>query len=167
MKEILDKEKVVEKKSSLKKTNRKDKLQFLLIISVAILFMIVLTLGWYIFDVLGGRMEKLKTMGLSKDNKQEVLDLSNKDPEAGGVVEKISKHILLPTKEFQIYTVNDAPVLWKENPVLFQYIQNGDKLVAYDTGVIVYNQELDKIVDVIQFYSEREKKFQSADTIKQ
>ncbi len=165
MNEVLEQAKVEEKKSSLKRGQKKNKLQILLIISVAILFVIVLVLGWYIFDVLGGKMEKLETTDLSKDNKQEaqeVLDLSNKDPEAGGVVEKVSKHILLPARDFQVYTVNDASALWKENPVLYQYVLNGSKLVAYDTGIIVYNQELDKIVDVIQFYGEREKKLQSA-----
>lgn len=164
MGEILEQEKIAAKKSSLKKEQKKNKLQILLIISVAILFVIVLALGWYIFDVLGGKMEKLATAGLSEDNKQEALDLSNGDPEAGEVVEKISKHILLPARDFQVYTVNDAPILWKENPVLYQYVMNGNKMAAYDTGIIVYNQELDKIVDVIQFYGEREKKLQTVNT---
>lgn len=168
MKEILEQEKIAAKtNSSLKKEQKKNKLQILFIVSVAILFVIVLVLGWYIFDVLGGKVEKLETLGtagLSEENKKEALDLSNKDPETGGVVEKVSKHILLPARDFQIYTVNDASILWKENPVLYQYVLNGNRLLAYDTGIIVYNQELDKIVDVIQFYGEREKKLQTADT---
>lgn len=163
MKEILEQEKIVAKNSSLKKGQKKNKLQILLIVFVIILFVIVLALGWYIFDVLNGKMKQLETSGLSKNN-QEVLDLSNKDPEAGGIVEKVSKHILFPAKEFQVYTVNDASLLWKENPVLYQYVMNGNKIVAYDTGIIVYDQELDKIVDVVQFYGEREKKIQSANT---
>lgn len=163
MGEILEQEKVVANKSSLKK-RKKNKLQILLIISVAILFVVVLALGWYIFDVFGGKMEKLATTGLSKDSKQEALDLSNNDPEAGRVVEEVSKHILLPSRDFQVYSLNDASALWKENPVLYQYVQNGNKLVAYDTGIIVYDQGLDKIVDVIQFYGEREKKLHSANT---
>lgn len=164
MKEILEQEKVEEKKSSLKKGQKKNQLQLLLTISVAVLFVIVLALGWYIFDVLGGKMEKLATAGLSEDNKQEALDLSNGDPEAGRVVEEISKHILLPARDFQVYTVNDATILWKENPVLYQYVLDGNKMIAYDTGIIVYDEELDKIVDVIQFYGEREKKLQAVDT---
>lgn len=160
MKEILEKENIVEKKSGIKKGNRKDGLQFLLIVLVIVLFVIVLALGWYIFDVLNGKLNRLgKTDTINIENS---LDLSKSDTEAGEVLEKVSKHILLPARDFQVYTVNDASILWKENPVLYQYVLNGNKLIVYETGMIVYDSMLDKVVDVVQNYPVRQQLLKEA-----
>ena len=76
------------------------------------------------------------------------LDLSNTDPEVGGIVEKASKHILLPTGEITVAAVNDAEALRKSNPKAFQYVKNGDRLLISSEGVIIYDPLVDKVVDV-------------------
>ena len=98
----------------------------------------------------------------SLEEGKEFLDLSNNDPEVGGVVEEVSKHILLPAKEFTVATVNDANKLKQSNPILFQYIKNGQKLLVYETGIIVYDSVLDKVVDVIQYYPIRSQQLEEA-----
>lgn len=126
---------------------------------LVLLFALVLILCWYFFDV---RKNQTINQGVSPttetsmEKSKDFLDLSNNDPEVGGVVEKVSRHMLLPAKNFTVATINDAPVLWKENPILFQYVKNGQKVLVYDSGMIIYDPVLDKIVDVVQFYSVRQ-----------
>lgn len=103
----------------------------------------------------------LKNIQQKDIKKEDNLDLSNKDPEVGGVVEKVSKHILLPDRKFTVATVKDAEALIKSNPILYRYAKNGQKMIMYDTGIIVYDEGLDKIVDVIQFYNVYEQKLTS------
>lgn len=126
-----------------------------------LLFILVIGFGWYIFDVRSENKNNLTTtkeIGNIDTIKENLLDLSNNDPEVGGIVEKVSRHILLPAKDFTVATVKDETILWKDNPVLFSYIRNGQKLLLYDTGVVVYDPVLDKIVDIVQFYTVRQQK---------
>lgn len=102
--------------------------------------------------------ELLKNVEQNIVKSNEKLDLSNQDPQVGGVVEKVSKHILLPSREFTVATVKDAEKLIDSNPVLYRYVKNGQKMVMYDTGIILYDEALDKIVDVIQLYGAYEQK---------
>lgn len=121
-----------------------------------LLFILVIILCWYFFDVKGEGKRDSTTVDSIK--KTDSLDLSNKDPEVGGIVEKVSRHMLLPANDFTVATVKDEAVLWKDNPVLFGYIRNGQKLLLYDTGAIVYDPAIDKIVDIVQFYNVRQQK---------
>src|SRR3989339_1078662 len=134
------------------------------ILSLILILLIVLLLvvSWFVFDIYRNQNRKLNQPAFENKNlntKEEFLDLSNKDPEVGGIVEKVSRHILLPATQFTVATVKDASSLLKENPVLYQYLKNGQKVLLYDTGAIVYDQEVDKIVDIIQFYAARQEKF--------
>lgn len=126
-----------------------------------LLFILVIGFGWYIFDV---RSENKNNLTITKEIsnidtiKENLLDLSNNDPEVGGIVEKVSRHMLLPAKDFTVATVKDEAAFWKDNPTMYSYIRNGQKLLLYDTGVIIYDSALDKIVDVVQFYAVRQQK---------
>lgn len=100
----------------------------------------------------------LENTGVELTGKEENLDLSNDDPEVGGIVQKVSKHILLPDRKFTVATVKDAEVLIKSSPILYRYVKNGQKMIIYDAGIIVYDEQLDKIVDVIQMYNVYEQK---------
>ncbi len=142
----------------------KDTSKTLLVILSAILvllFVLVLILCWYFFDVRKNQVigqNRLSATEVSVEKSKDFLDLSNNDPEVGGVVEKVSRHMLLPAKNFTVATINDASSLWKENPALFQYAKDGQKVLMYDTGMIIYDSVLDKIVDVVQFYNIRQQK---------
>lgn len=126
-----------------------------------LLFILVIGLGWYFFDVKGesrSNQPAVKEISNTDVIKENSLDLSNKDPEVGGIVEKVSRHMLLPAKDFTVATVKDEATFWKDNPAMYSYIRNGQKLLLYDTGVIIYDPALDKIVDVVQFYAVRQQK---------
>lgn len=139
----------------------KEKKKFLLLILeiiIAVLSVLLLFSIWYIFDNKNENEEPPPSQLSAESNLDktgEFLDLSNNDPEVGGIVEKVSRHILLPDKEFTVATVNDASALQQENPILYQYVQNGQKMVIYSSGIIVYDPVIDKLVDVIQFYPVR------------
>lgn len=127
----------------------------LILIIVGIFLLFQIGWAWYLLDVVRVREEKANLTNPQEPvslGKTEVLDLSNNDPEVGGVVENVSRHILLPAKQFTVGTVKDADTLIRANPVLFQYVRNGQKLLIYETGVIVYDPAVDKVVDVIQYY---------------
>lgn len=132
----------------------------MLLIILILLLVSVLILSWYIFDtnknVNKQTARDLSTTANNLEESKGFLDLSNNDPEVGGVVEKISRHILLPSKQFTVATVNDAEKLRQQaDSVLFQYVENGQKMLIYETGVIVYDPVSDKLVDVIQYYPAR------------
>lgn len=128
-----------------------------------LLFILVVGLCWYFFDVKSNQKfakEKVEQTATSVnlEKSKDFLDLSDNNPEVGGIVEKVSHLMLLPAKEFTVATVNDASNLLKENPVLFQYAKNGQKFLLYDTGIIIYDPAIDKVVDVVQFYNVRQQK---------
>ena len=130
----------------------------ILIIALGVTILLVLGMGWYIFDVMNSKLEKFESFtkvsldggsSVNLEGKEEgKLDLSNTDPEVGGIVEKASKHILLPTGEITVAAVNDAEALRKSNPKAFQYVKNGDRLLISSEGVIIYDPLVDKVVDV-------------------
>lgn len=141
-------------------TKKKNSSFLVLLLSILILLVILLlVLSWLVFLVYKNQSKK-DTVAVSEVQKTEInqnlLDLSNTDPEVGGVVEKVSRHILLPSKQFTVATVKDAAKLQQENPVLYQYLKDGQKVLLYDAGMIVYDEKIDKIVDVIQFYGVRQ-----------
>ena len=134
------------------------KMEKILIIALGVTILLVLGMGWYIFDVMNSKLEKFESFtkvsldggsSVNLEGKEEgKLDLSNTDPEVGGIVEKASKHILLPTGEITVAAVNDAEALRKSNPKAFQYVKNGDRLLISSEGVIIYDPLVDKVVDV-------------------
>ncbi|HBX15958.1 MAG: hypothetical protein UU49_C0026G0010 [Candidatus Magasanikbacteria bacterium GW2011_GWC2_41_17] len=142
-----------------RKKEQKILLPILLLILILMVLMLLI-LGWFVFDIKKSGVNKWtqKTVESNLAEKKDSLNLSNTDPEVGGVVEKVSRHILFPSKEITVATVKDAEKLYKENPVIYQYIKNGQKVLIYDTGAIVYDASIDKIVDVIQFYAVRQEK---------
>ncbi|OGH71854.1 MAG: hypothetical protein A2921_02120 [Candidatus Magasanikbacteria bacterium RIFCSPLOWO2_01_FULL_43_20b] len=137
---------------------RVDKWQKLLVIILVAVILVVIGLGWYIFDVMNSKLKKFESftkVSLQEelvvdlgDKKEGTLNLSNTDSEVGGVVEKVSKHILLPTGEITVATVNDAEALRRQNPQAFKYIKNGDRLLISAEGIIMYDPIVDKVVDV-------------------
>jgi hypothetical protein len=142
-----------------RKKEQKILLPILLLILVLIVLMLLI-LGWFVFDIKKSGVNKWvqNTVESKLEEKKDSLNLSDTDPEVGGIVEKVSQHILFPSKEITVATVKDAEKLYKENPVIYQYIKNGQKVLIYDTGAIVYDANIDKIVDIIQFYAVRQEK---------
>lgn len=65
------------------------------------------------------------------------------------VIEKVGKHMVLPYEQPKVVTVANVDDLRLEQPFFLQ-AKNGDKLLVYSTRVILYNPDLDKIVDIAQ-----------------
>jgi hypothetical protein len=136
-------------------TLKKNPLFLLLLAVVVVLVLILLLLGWYLIDGRGGkRSTELAPpdFSFSASEPQKGIEQNNTTKsEADMVVEKVSKHMLLPETRMEVMTVTDAELLRGRDPFVFQFIKNGDKILAYDKGFIIYDMEQDKIVDAIRF----------------
>ncbi len=116
---------------------------------------IVLILAWYVFD-----KGDVKPDGAGPAKNAEGLNIdkasaNNQQSEVVEVVQKVSKHIMLPQSDVTVVTVTDADLLRSRNPLYFQFVKNGDKIIRYALGLIVYDLEQDIIVDVIRLFPEQ------------
>lgn len=96
---------------------------------------------------------------LEEDADDSYIEIADTDPEVGGIVEKVSKHILLPKGEYVVATVNDLEKLKEQIPGVFDYAKKGDKLLFYPNGMIIYDPVVDRIADVIRLGAPIEKVF--------
>lgn len=140
-------------KTEDERVGEEKKKQTATVVIAAVLMVVLLIFGWRIFDNknLSDKNEapvSEKALNLLEETEKTSLNLSNKDPEVGGVVEKVSRLILLPDGEITVATVKDADTLRQKDPKAFQYVKNGDKLLISQMGIIIYDPILDKIVDV-------------------
>ncbi|MBI2989773.1 MAG: hypothetical protein HYY51_01100 [Candidatus Magasanikbacteria bacterium] len=125
-------------------------------------FLVVVILAWYMLD--RGVEDKAKVP--FQENSQDFLksrqteatepaeDTTGSGSEADLVVQAVSRHMLFPEGKITVATVLDASSLHEQNPIYFQYVKNGDKLLYYPHGVIIYDAVADKIVDIVRLYSE-------------
>lgn len=67
--------------------------------------------------------------------------------EIGRIVEKVSRHIILPEETPQVLTLANINNIKKDQP-FFAKAKDGDRLLVYSQKVIIYDPILDKIVDV-------------------
>jgi|SRR3989338_6629129 len=137
-------------------SKRKSLVPFLLIASLGSL-LIVLVLSWYLFDVAQFQKksdsEKLEKLPLDNSLAESTGEADNFPLTVEKVVEMVSRHILLTEGEITVVTITDIENLRQESQgsaILFQYAKNGDKLLFYDNGIIIYDPVLDKIVDVLR-----------------
>jgi hypothetical protein len=70
------------------------------------------------------------------------------DPDAA-MVEKVSRHMVLPVGNPKVITVSDVETLKRDQP-FFSRAQDGDVLLVYPERVILYSPTLDKIVEIAQ-----------------
>lgn len=119
-------------------------------------FLLVLFIAWYFLDQRGAgngdatsETEKGTTSAPSG-----VIDASS-DPKA--IVDKVAKHMLLPKGEIKLAAVTDVESLRKKNPGWFDFAKNGDILLHYAYGIIIYDPAVDKIVDVVRLFNDQKK----------
>lgn len=65
------------------------------------------------------------------------------------IIQQVGKHMVLPLEQPKVVTVTGVEDLRREQPFFLQ-AKNGDKLLVYSSRVILYNPDLDKIVDIAQ-----------------
>ncbi|MDP2684219.1 MAG: hypothetical protein Q8P20_04115 [bacterium] len=145
--------------------SRMQKLIIALSISSFAMLLIVVGLSWYVFDY-SSKINKSNNDGavaqvlMIEDAGGEVKDIKEKSEErftktpedlsVEEVVEMVNRHMLLSDGEITVAGITNIEGLKTNYPNLFQYAKNGDKLLFYQLGIIIYDPVLDKIVDVMR-----------------
>jgi hypothetical protein len=96
-------------------------------------------------------LDSQKQLGIIKT--QMALGVTPTKPDESEVVVKVGKHILLPSDEPKIITLENVESLKKEQP-FFEKAVDGDKVLVYSQKVILYNPTLDKIIEIAQIKAE-------------
>jgi len=137
---------------------KKDELHFSVSVPTLIslvALVVVLLVAWKLFD----NPNNLTTDNTSKTTVEEnilkgdssdYLDIEATDSNSKSIVEAVSKHILLPKGNIEIHTIKDIDLLREKGPTLFQFAKNGDKMLVSKNRIIIFDPELDKVVDVIR-----------------
>ncbi len=127
---------------------------------VYVVIIILLVGGWYYInkkDVVENSTEannQEQSTTEEQNNKEEITFPEGTDPVVKETVTQLSKHILLPPGDIKVATVTDAEEFKKQDPMRLQFVQNNHKLIQTAHGIIIFNQELDKIVDIVRVYPE-------------
>lgn len=136
-------------------------LLYTLIVSSVISIVAVIALSWYILDV--RRNDKNQAVPASPailaqvpdvptetDRSQYIIEVSDQNPNVGGIVNQVAKHMFLPAGNVTVATIKDVEGLREQYPDVYQYAKNGDKAIFYPNGLIIFDAAADKIVDVIR-----------------
>ncbi|MBU1895249.1 hypothetical protein KJ641_00040 [Patescibacteria group bacterium] len=124
--------------SALQKNNGSGAAVFLLMI------LLIIAIGGFVWSFSKYQKTKQRVAYLSTQEGQ--VELSQKEVEA--VLEKVKKHILLPTDEDPIIaTIVDAATL-KQQQDFYKDANNDDKLIIYKQKAIIYSPMRDLIVNV-------------------
>lgn len=143
------------------------KMMVILTLMCFLMLVVIIILSWYVFDYSSAKIQKnnetvtalLKNVNLEQNNKKlndpsvefsqkEQIDYANLSAE--DVVRMVSKHILLAKGDITVATVMNIDGLRTDYPELFTYAKNGDKLIFYPLGIIIYDPVLDRVVDVMR-----------------
>jgi len=156
------------RKETIKPSNAKNefgtqKLVIALSISSFAMLLVVVVLSWYVFDY-SSKKDKINTninsqnlagesVVLPDDTQKQTTGDSIAAPEnlnAEEVARMISKHMLLSEGNMTVASITNIEGLREDYPELFLYAKNGDKILFYQLGLIIYDPVLDKIVDVMR-----------------
>lgn len=122
-------------------------------IGVTVIFLFLIGVTWYSTRVShsqGGYGANLTAGAEGAEEQMPYLDTSNQDAQVGAIVARVAKHILMPEGEITVSTVTDAEGLQKNNPFVFQYVKNGDKILWHSGGFIIYDPAVDRVVDIFR-----------------
>ena len=124
------------------------KQQLLIGVSVvcAVLFVIVL---WLTVDI----RRNAKNPAFTADSVRSAIQSSpsqkeESKSEAEKIVQAVGKHIYFPQGEIMVATITDIDLLRQRNPIFFQFAKLGDKILLYPNGIILYEVNEDKIIDI-------------------
>ncbi len=67
--------------------------------------------------------------------------------EVKNLIKKVGNHIILPKGDPKVVTISNVEILKKDQP-FFTQAKNGQKLLVYPEKVILYDPEIDKIIDI-------------------
>lgn len=151
--------KLIVKKFSMKASSNsskiffKDKKNFVQSILILFIIFLVILLAWFKFDFLEQKNnEDSSVINQNIENIQEnISSQKNDEGNLDSLIEKVSKHVLLPSGQIQVYTINDANKLRQGNQI-FKYIKDGDRLIIGDDRIIMYDPIKDKVIDLVSKY---------------
>ena len=83
-----------------------------------------------------------------EENSGAQVQVAGSSPEIEALVQKVFKHIFLPSGDIKVLTVIDAEILRKQEPVFYQFAKPGDKVLVYSDRIILYDPVVDKVLDV-------------------
>lgn len=79
------------------------------------------------------------------------IQVTATDPKVKAIIDKVFKHIFLPTGNVQIETVAKPDELRRINPIFYQWAKAGDQLLVYSDRAILYDPVADQVLDVVHF----------------
>jgi len=123
--------------------------------------LIILLLAYRAFDFKSNKSKKSETAPASQvpapvANEQPPsaqLNITTDDPAISALIEKVFKHIFLPSGNVVVQTVLKPDELRKVNPVFYQFAKEGDKVLVYSDRAILYDPVIDRVLDVIHISS--------------
>lgn len=90
-----------------------------------------------------------------EENRGPTIEITTGDSAIAEVAKAVARHVYLPTGHVTVSTVQDADSLRKENSVFYQYAQNGDRVLFYEDRAILYNPQVDRVIDIIHLQTQK------------
>ncbi|KKS95725.1 MAG: hypothetical protein UV73_C0014G0002 [Candidatus Gottesmanbacteria bacterium GW2011_GWA2_43_14] len=111
------------------------------ILSAALL--ISLIFGIVSFKLYFNTQKKIRDLESQSSPNSQLPD----EREIKNIMEKAGRHLVLPTGSPQLITVSNVEQLQRDSS-FFTNAKNGHKLLIYTNKVIIYDPDMDKIVDI-------------------
>lgn len=121
---------------------------FLIVGGIASL--VVIGVGYFYFDRRNdpeAGIAVLPFQNIPEDSIQ-ISDVTGDDPTIVDIVKKVSRHLVLPDGRVTVVTITNLKALLQENPVFYRFAKAGDKVLIYQDRAILYNPDIDKVLDV-------------------
>ena len=140
------------------------------LISSGVAIVAVIALSWYIFDNKSNEQAPIevskpvfseKKISQEDSNKKQIvgegiekyqIEISNDTQGVGDIVQAVATHIVIPKGDVTVGLIENVAGLRSDFPGAFDYAQDGHYLIKYPNGIIIYDGQLDLIVDVIRLF---------------
>lgn len=80
-----------------------------------------------------------------------LIEITTSDSSVAEVGKAVARHMFLPSGNVKVATVENPDNLRKENPVFYENAKKGDKVLIYPDRAILYNPEVDRVIDIAHF----------------
>lgn len=77
------------------------------------------------------------------------VQVTTNDPGVSDVINKVFKHVFLPSGEVQLRTIAQPDELRKVNPIFYQFAKQGDYVLIYADRAVLYDPVADRVLDII------------------
>lgn len=167
-----EKNKIEKMESTFLKTFLREENRPIMAVFLAIFFLQLLFSAYLVLDIKKGKRVEEKaqfsTISIKQDyGKREEekrlnevgqqsfagpqIQITATDPKVKVIIDKVFKHIFLPSGNVQIETVAKPDELRKINPIFYQWAKTGDQLLVYSDRAILYDPVADRVLDVVHF----------------